>query len=69
MTLRIIAQELLKVVRQKVTINKIVRENVRAMIKRILRHYGNPPDNQARATELVLEQAEVICRGWTDDND
>ncbi|RLF92899.1 DUF3387 domain-containing protein, partial [Thermococci archaeon] len=23
-----------------------------------------PPDKQARATELVLEQAEVVCREW-----
>jgi len=72
-TLRIIAQELLKVVRQNVTIDWTVRENVRAqmrvMIKRILRRYGYPPDKQARATELVLEQAEVICRDWADSAD
>jgi type I restriction enzyme R subunit len=34
-------------------------------IKRILRKYGYPPDKQARATELVLEQAEVLCVGWS----
>ena len=34
------------------------------IIKRILRKYGYPPDKQARATELVLEQAEVLCEGW-----
>lgn len=34
--------------------------------KRILRHHGYPPDKRARATELVLEQAEVICRDWAD---
>lgn len=65
-TLRIIAQELLRAVRDNVTIDWTVRENVRAqmrvMIKRILRKYGYPPDKQARATELVLEQAEVICK-------
>ncbi|MCA9333787.1 DUF3387 domain-containing protein, partial [Candidatus Saccharibacteria bacterium] len=69
-TLRIIAQELLRVVRNNVTIDWTVRENVRAqmrvMIKRILRRYGYPPDKQARATELVLEQAEVICRDWAE---
>jgi type I restriction enzyme R subunit len=63
--LRTIAQELLKTVRANVTIDWAVRENVRAkmrvMIKRILRKYGYPPDKQARATELVLEQAELIC--------
>lgn len=69
-TLRIIAQELLRAVRNNVTIDWTVRENVRAqmrvMIKRILRRYGYPPDRQARATELVLEQAEVLCRDWAE---
>ena len=23
-----------------------------------------PPDMQARATDLVLEQAEVLCKDW-----
>jgi type I restriction enzyme R subunit len=69
-TLREIAQELLRTVRANVRIDWTVRENVRAqmrvMIKRILRRYGYPPDKQARATELVLEQAEVICRDWAE---
>jgi len=69
-TLRIIAQELLRAVRNNVTIDWTVRENVRAqmrvMVKRILRRYSYPPDKQARATELVLEQAEVVCRDWAE---
>ncbi|HPV99064.1 MAG TPA: DUF3387 domain-containing protein, partial [Spirochaetota bacterium] len=28
--------------------------------------YGYPPDKQAHATELVLEQAEVLCKGWSE---
>jgi type I restriction enzyme R subunit len=68
-TLRIIAQELVLAVRGNLKIDWTVRENVRAemrvMIKRILRRYGYPPDKQARATELVLEQAEVLCQEWT----
>ena len=67
-TLRIIAQELVKAVRGNLKIDWTVRENVRAemrvIIKRILRRYGYPPDKQARATELVLEQAEVLCTEW-----
>ena len=67
-TLRMIAQELVRAVRNSVTIDWTVRENVRAhmrvIIKRILRRYGYPPDKQARATELVLEQAEVLCHDW-----
>jgi type I restriction enzyme R subunit len=68
-TLRLIAQDLVKSVKNSVTIDWTVRENVRAqmrvIIKRILRKYGYPPDKQARATELVLEQAEVLCKDWT----
>lgn len=69
-TLRLIAQELVIAVRNSITIDWTVRENVRAqmrvIIKRILRKYGYPPDKQARATELVLEQAEVLCREWAE---
>ena len=67
-TLRIIAQELVRVVKENIKIDWTVRENVRAqmrvMIKRILRKYGYPPDKQAKATELVLEQAEVVSQEW-----
>ena len=69
-TLKIIAQELLRAVRNNVTIDWTLRENVRAqmrvIIKRILRRHGYPPDKQIRATELVLEQAEVISRDWAE---
>ena len=61
-----IAQEIAKSVKNNVKIDWAIRENVRAemrvIVKRILRKYGYPPDKQAHATELVLEQAELICR-------
>jgi len=67
-TLRIIAQELVWAVRNNVTIDWTLRENVRAkmrvLVKRILRRYGYPPDKQEKATQTVLEQAEVLCREW-----
>lgn len=67
-TLRQIAQELVQVVKNSITIDWTVRENVRArmrvIIKRILRKYGYPPDKQEKATLTVLEQAEVLCRDW-----
>ncbi len=67
-TLRIIAQELVRAVRNNVTIDWTLRENVRAkmrvLVKRILRRYGYPPDKQEKATQTVLEQAEVLCRDW-----
>jgi type I restriction enzyme R subunit len=67
--LKFLAQELVERVKQSVTIDWQVRENARAhirvLVKRILRKYGYPPDMQARATELVLEQAEVLCKDWS----
>ena len=29
---------------------------------------GYPPDKRAGATDLVLEQAEVLCAGWASDS-
>ena len=67
-TLRTIARELVKTVRANVTIDWTLRENVRAqlrvLVKRILRKYGYPPDKQEKATQTVLEQAEVLCTEW-----
>ena len=38
---------------------------VRAVLaKRILRKYGYPPDKQEKATQTVLEQAEVLSQEW-----
>jgi len=68
-TLRMLAHELVERVKQSVTIDWQVRENARAkirvLVKRLLRKYGYPPDMTPRATELVLEQAEVLCKEWT----
>lgn len=66
--LKTIARELVASVRKNVTIDWMVRENVRAglrvIVKRILRKYGYPPDKQEKATQTVLEQAEVLSEGW-----
>jgi len=67
-TLRLIAQELVRTVRQNVTIDWTMRENVRAqlrvLVKRILRKYGYPPDKQEKATQTVLEQAALLSEEW-----
>jgi type I restriction enzyme, R subunit len=67
-TLKAIARELVVTVRKNVTIDWSIRENVRAQlrvfVKRILRKYGYPPDKQEKATQTVLEQAEVLSEGW-----
>ncbi len=67
-TLRAIARELVAAVRQNTSIDWTIKETVRAkirvIVKRILRKYGYPPDKQEKATQTVLEQAEVLCRDW-----
>jgi len=67
--LKLIAQELVDTVKRSVSVDWTKRENARAqirvMVKRILRKHGYPPDKQAKATELVLEQATVLCKEWT----
>ena len=69
-TLRTIARELVKTVKSNVSIDWTVRENIRAklrvMVKRVLRKYGYPPDKQEKATQTVLEQAEVLSQTWVD---
>lgn len=70
-TLRTIARELVKAVRSNTTIDWTLRENVRAqmrvIVKRILRKYGYPPDKQEKATQTVLEQAEVLAGEWVEE--
>ncbi len=67
-TLCDIARELVETVRNNVTIDWTLRENVRAnlrrLVRRILRRHGYPPDKQERATQTVLEQAEVLSAVW-----
>jgi type I restriction enzyme R subunit len=64
--LRAIARDLVKSVRESATIDWNLRESVRAAIrlkiKRILRKHGYPPDATEKATEQVLEQAELLCQ-------
>jgi type I restriction enzyme R subunit len=63
-----IAHELTAGLRQNVTVDWSNRDSVRAklrlMVKRILRKYKYPPDQQEGAAQLILEQAETLCAGW-----
>lgn len=67
--LKVIATELVTKVRNNVSIDWTLRESarskIRVLVKRILRHHGYPPDLQEAATQLVLEQASVLCMHWT----
>ncbi len=63
-TLRIIAREVADTVRRNATIDWTVREsgraNLRRLVRRVLSRYGYPPDKQERATQTVLEQAQLF---------
>jgi type I restriction enzyme, R subunit len=67
-TLKKIAHELTENLRKSVTVDWSVRESVRAklrlMVKRILRKYKYPPDQQEQAIHLVLQQAEQLSAAW-----
>jgi type I restriction enzyme R subunit len=41
-----------------------VRAKLRLMVKRILRKYKYPPDQQEKAIALVLQQAEALSERW-----
>ncbi|KQX88795.1 type I restriction endonuclease subunit R [Variovorax sp. Root473] len=64
-TLKKIAHELTESLRQNLTVDWEKRESVRAklrlLVKRILRKYKYPPDQQDAAVELVLRQAEALA--------
>jgi len=63
-TLQQIARELVQSVRANTSIDWTIKESVRAklrvIVKRILRKYGYPPDKQEKATQTVIEQAELL---------
>ena len=67
-TLKIIAHELVEMIRANVSIDWTEREAVkarlRAYVRRILRRHGYPPDKQEKATQTVLEQAELLAKDW-----
>ena len=68
-TLKKIAHELTEILRQNLTVDWSERESVRAklrlMVKRILRKYRYPPDQEKAAVELILQQAEALGEAWT----
>ena len=64
-TLKHIAQELLKTVRNNTTIDWTIKESVqsalRRNVRRILRLHGYPPDLQEKAVETVITQAKMLA--------
>jgi type I restriction enzyme R subunit len=67
-TLKTIARELVTTVKRNTTIDWTLKESVRAklraLVRRILRKHGYPPDLQERATQTVLEHAELLADQW-----
>ena len=55
-------------IRDSITVDWSARESVRAklrlMVKRILRKYKYPPDQQDAAVELVLQQMQTLGEEW-----
>ena len=66
--LALIARELVETIRNSVTIDWTLRENVRAQlrvrVRRLLARHGYPPDKRAKAVATVLEQAEALSEDW-----
>ena len=61
-----IALELASSIRKNMSIDWNLREAVRAKmrvkIKRLLKKYKYPPDQQPKAIKTVMEQAELMCQ-------
>ena len=55
--------------RREASIDCTVKETVRAKlllcVSRILLEGGCPPSGQEAATQTALQQAELLCAGWT----
>lgn len=70
-TLKKIAHELVVAVRSSATIDWNLKDSVRAAmrakVRRLLAKYDYPPDQEDKAVELVLEQAELFANDGAGD--
>lgn len=70
-TLKQIARELTVSIRNDMSVDWTIRESVQAKmkttIKRLLKKYGYPPDQSARAVEVVLEQSKLMALSITEE--
>lgn len=66
-TLKEIAREIADKVRANTTIDWTIRESARArlmvLVRRTLTKYGYPPDKQQKAIDTVMQQAEMMADG------
>ena len=67
-TLRLIAHELVAIIKRNLSVDWMHRDstraNIRRHVKRLLRKYGYPPDLQDAAVQNVLQQAEALSAEW-----
>jgi type I restriction enzyme R subunit len=57
-----IAKELVQRVKRSTTTDWTIRQSaVKLEVKRVLRSHRYPPDDEVRATDTVLEQAEMFA--------
>ncbi|WBL17460.1 type I restriction endonuclease subunit R [Sutcliffiella sp. NC1] len=65
-TLKLIAHELTKSIKENMSIDWNLRESARAKmrvsVRRLLKKYGYPPDLQKEAVETVIKQAELMAQ-------
>ena len=63
-----ISVDLVRLIRQSVSIDWTQKESVRAkmrvQVKKLLRKHGYPPDQREEAVLTVIEQAEQVCKEW-----
>lgn len=67
--LKKIAQELTEKIRNSTTVDWQKRDSIRAklrnIIRRLLKKYKYPPDQQDEAVKLVMKQAETLADQWS----
>jgi len=65
-----IAHDLVNAIRASVTIDwtqkEAVRADMRRKVKKLLRKHGYPPDQRDEAVVTVIEQAEAVCKEWSE---
>ena len=66
--MRDLARILVEKVRANTSIDWTLKESVQAklrvLVKRTLKQFGYPPDQQLLATENILKQAEMFAQEW-----
>ncbi len=69
-SLRAIARQLLKTIREIVTIDRTAKESVRGrlrvMVERVPRKQSCPPNEREKAVKSLLQQVDRLCVDWAD---